>query len=188
MPPTRDKRRFVLLDRDGTINVERNYLSDPDLLELYPGVGNALARLRSLGYGLAVVTNQSGIARGRFDIETLSRVHHRLRQMLAAFGVSIDGIYFCPHAPEETCTCRKPLPGMVEQAAAELGFDPKRAIMVGDKAIDVELGERVGAAASILVRTGYGASSSGKCRPDFVADDLPAAAVWIEATFGRGDA
>lgn len=184
---TRDPRRFVLLDRDGTINVERHYLSDPDQLELYPGVGEALARLRQLGYGLVVVTNQSGIARGYFDLETLARIHDKLRALLKDFGVSIDGIYLCPHGPDEDCDCRKPLPGMVAQAVAELGFDPARAIMVGDKAVDVELGHAVGAAA-ILVRTGHGLKSEGRCAPELVADDLPAAARWIEETFGRGDA
>ena len=176
-------RRFVLLDRDGTLNVERHYLSDPDQLELYPGVGEALARLQALDYGLVVVTNQSGVARGYFDLETLSRIHDRLRQLLGAFGVTIDGIYLCPHGPDEDCRCRKPLPGMVEQAMAELGFDPKRAIMVGDKAVDVELAHGVGAV-GILVRTGHGVKNEDKCTPELVADDLPAAAAWIERSFG----
>lgn len=190
--PLRDPRRFVLLDRDGTINVERHYLSDPDQLELYPGVGLALARLKALGYGLVVVTNQSGIARGYFDLATLARIHDRLRALLADFDVGLDGIYLCPHGPDEDCACRKPLPGMVEQAVAELGFDPGRAIMIGDKAVDVELGHAVGAA-SVLVRTGHGLKSEdmvrrGECRPELVADDLAAAVEWIDRTFGRGDA
>ena len=187
MTAPRDSRRFLMLDRDGTINVERHYLSDPDQLELYPGVGQALARLRGLGYGLVVVTNQSGIARGYFDLETLDRVHDRLRELLAGFGVTVDGIYLCPHGPDEDCDCRKPLPGMVDQAVAELGFDPARAIMVGDKAVDVELGRAVKAAASILVLTGHGMSNQAKCTPDLLAEDFPAAARWIEERFGRGD-
>ncbi|HVI50751.1 MAG TPA: D-glycero-beta-D-manno-heptose 1,7-bisphosphate 7-phosphatase [Candidatus Sulfotelmatobacter sp.] len=187
MTSLRDPRRFVLLDRDGTINVERHYLSAPDQLELYPGVGEALAQLKDLGYGLVIVTNQSGIARGYFDLPTLDRIHDRLHALLAPFNVTIDGIYLCPHGPDEGCSCRKPLPGMVNQAVADLGFDPARAIMVGDKAVDVQLGHAVGAA-SILVRTGHGLKSEGKCAPELIADDLPAAVRWIEQTFGRGDA
>jgi len=178
-------RRFVLLDRDGTVNVERNYLSSPDQLELYPGVGPALRRLSELGFGIAVVTNQSGVARGYFDLEMLSKVHERLAELLAAEGVTLDGIYICPHSPEDDCRCRKPLPGMVEQAVAEHGFDPKLAFLVGDKALDIEMGQAVGATA-ILVRTGYGAKTEAaeNCAPAVVVDDLPAAAAWIERMVG----
>ena len=185
--PSSAPRRFVLLDRDGTINVERNYLSDPDQLALYPGVGPALRRLSDLGFGIAVVTNQSGIARGYFDLAQLERVHERLRALLAEFGVTIDGIFCCPHAPDAGCDCRKPLPGMIEQAVAALGFDPKQAFMVGDKAIDVELGQGVGAK-SILVRTGYGHEQEANCAADAVVDDLPAAVAWIERSVGTAKA
>lgn len=178
-------RRFVLLDRDGTINVERDYLSDPDQLALYPGVADALRRLRQLGFGIVVVTNQSGVARGYFDLATVDRVHDRLRQLLAAEGISLDGIYICPHGPDEDCTCRKPLPGMVEQAVAEHGFDPAQAFVVGDKAADVELAHAVGAI-GILVRTGWGtkAERDGKCAPEAIVDDLPAAVAFIERSVG----
>jgi len=177
---TRDPRPFVLLDRDGTVNVERHYLSDPDQLELYPGVGAALKRLRDLGFGIAIVTNQSGIARGYFDMATLDRIHDRLREILGAEGVAVDGIYLCPHGPDEDCDCRKPLPGMVEQAVAELGFDPTRAYLVGDKSVDVELAQAVGAV-GLLVRTGHGQKHVDRCTPAAVLDDLPAACAWIEA-------
>ena len=157
-------KRFVLIDRDGTINVEKHYLSDPDQLELYPGVGAALRRLQECGLGLAVITNQSGLARGYFDLARL-----------AAEGVTLDGIYLCPHGPDDDCACRKPLPGMVDQAVAEHGFDPARAYMIGDKEVDVELGRGVGAA-TFLVRTGHGRKAEAKgSRADHVVDDLPAA-------------
>lgn len=168
-------KRFVLIDRDGTLNVEKNYLSDPDQLELIAGAGPALKRLQDAGFGIAVITNQSGIARGYFDLDRLGQVHDRLRALLAAEGVTLDGIYLCPHGPDDDCRCRKPLPGMIEQAVAEHGFDPARAVMIGDKDADVELGKGVGAA-TILVRTGYGAKTEAKgCRADHVVDDLPAA-------------
>ena len=175
-------RRYVLLDRDGTINVEKHYLADPDLLELYPGAGAAMRALQDKGFGLAVVTNQAGIARGKITPAQLDAVHARLAKLLAAEGVKLDGLYFCPHGPDDNCACRKPGPGMVEQAVAELGFDPKRAFVVGDKGIDIDLGKGVGAA-TILVRTGYGAETERDklASPDFIADDLPAAARWIIA-------
>jgi len=175
-------RPFVLLDRDGTLNVERHYLSDPAELELFPGVTGALKRLRALGYGLAVVTNQSGVGRGYFDLAAVERVHDRLRDLLAADGASVDAIYICPHGPDEACDCRKPLPGMARQAQAEFGFDPHEAVVIGDKEADIDLGRAIGAT-TILVRTGWGADTekAGRCQPDAVVDDLPAAVRWIEA-------
>lgn len=175
-------RRFALIDRDGTLIVEKNYLCDPDQVELTPGAGPALRRLRDLGWGIAVVTNQSGVARGYFDLTAVARVHDRLRALLRADGVELDGIYTCPHGPEDDCICRKPLPGLIEQAMADHGFDPRRAAVIGDKAADIDLGKAVGAA-TILVRTGYGAETEreGACLPDIVADDLPAAVAALAA-------
>jgi D-glycero-D-manno-heptose 1,7-bisphosphate phosphatase len=175
-------RRFILLDRDGTLNVERHYLSDPDQLELLPGVIPALKRLRALGFGLAVVTNQSGVGRGYFTLEKLGDIHQRLRELLAEGGVALDAIYICPHTPDQPCRCRKPLPGMIEQAVAEFGFDPTQAIVIGDKAADIDLGHAVGAT-SILVRTGC--EQAGACRPDAIVDDLAAAVDLIEKELAR---
>jgi D-glycero-D-manno-heptose 1,7-bisphosphate phosphatase len=174
-------RRFVLLDRDGTITVERNYLSDPDEVELLPQVGAGLRRLAQNGLGLIVVTNQSGIARGYFNEQRLGEIHRRMNQLLAAEGVRLDAIYFCPHSPEENCGCRKPKPGMVEQAAREFGFDPRQTFVIGDKPCDIDLGHAVGAT-TLLVRTGYGAQieAAGESTAHDVVDDLLAAAVRIE--------
>ncbi len=176
-------RRFVLLDRDGTINVEIDYLSDPAQLRLYPGVAQALRRLGELGFGLVVVTNQSGVGRGYFDLAAVDRVHARLGELLAEEGVRLDGIYVCPHPPDGDCRCRKPRPGMIEQAVAEFGFDASQCFVIGDKAADVQLAEAVGAT-GILVRTGWGAKAerAGNCRPAAIVDDLPAAVAWIEAS------
>lgn len=178
-------KRFVLIDRDGTLNVEKHYLSDPDQLELIPGSGAALRRLRELGLGICVVTNQSGLARKYFTPEKLDEVHARLHQLLEAEGASLDGIYVCPHGPDDACECRKPAPGMIRQAAAEHGFDPEFSIVIGDKAADIGLGLAVGAV-TILVRTGYGADVEwmGDCDPDYIVDDLPAAAKLIEDLLG----
>lgn len=167
-------RRFVLIDRDGTLNVERHYLSDPDQLELIPGVAAALRRLRDAGYGIAIITNQSGIARGYFDLARLEEIHQRLRQLLAEAGVAVDGIYICPHGPDDDCDCRKPLPGMANQAMAEHGFDPKKSTVIGDKEVDVELGQAIGAA-TFLVRTGHGEKYAATSKADHVVADLAAA-------------
>jgi D-glycero-D-manno-heptose 1,7-bisphosphate phosphatase len=176
-----NRRRFVLLDRDGTINVERHYLSRPAQVELLPGALEGLRSLRRLGLGLAVVTNQSGVGRGYFDESALDAVHERLRDLLQAGGVELDGVYSCPHLPADGCGCRKPQPGLARLAAADLGFDPSEAFVIGDKPCDVELGRRLGAA-TLLVRTGYGNRYPvGAVRPDHVADDLADAARTIEA-------
>ena len=175
-------RRYVLLDRDGTINIDHHYIADAKLVELFPGVGAALRDLQSHGFGLAVITNQSGVARGKITLAQLDQVHGRLVEILAAEGVTLDGIYVCPHGPDEGCDCRKPLPGMIEQAARELRFDPAESFVVGDKGIDIDVGRNVGAT-TVLVRTGYGAETESKnlAAPHYIADDLAGAARWILA-------
>lgn len=173
-------RRFVLLDRDGTIIVEKHYLADPEGVELVEGAGAALRRLSRLGLGLVVLTNQSAIARGYLDRARLAEIHARMTALLEAEGVRLDGIFFCPHHPEEGCRCRKPAPGLVEQAVSRFGFDPGRAFMIGDMKSDVALGRAVGAT-SVLVRTGYGSRDEAEAGADHVADGLAAAAELIEA-------
>lgn len=168
-------KRYVVLDRDGTIIVDKHYLADPEGVELLPGAAEALARLARAGLGLVVATNQSGIGRGYFGEQDMHRVNERLDELLAEHGVRIERYYFCPHGPNEGCECRKPCTGMLDAARAELGLDPARAFVVGDKVSDVELGRRAGAV-SILVRTGKGAECEYKARADYVVDDLSGAA------------
>jgi len=190
-------KRFVLLDRDGTIVVDRGHLSDPDELELIRGAGPALARLREQGLGLIVVSNQSAVGRGFLDEAGLERVHARLAELIARDGAALDGIYCCPHLPTDRCPCRKPETGLVDRAAAEHGFDPAESFLVGDKACDIELGRRVGAA-TILVRTGYGeeAAADTSVDADHIVADLSEAAELIaelvgpqlaQAPAGRGE-
>ncbi len=166
-------RRYVLLDRDGTVIVERSYLSDPDQVALIPGAVEGLRTLSRMGLGLLIVTNQSGIGRGYFDEARLAEIHQRMCEMLADRGVALDGIYVCPHTPEDGCACRKPETGLITKAAAQHGFEPAEAFVVGDKASDVALGQRVGAC-TFLVRTGYGAQheATERARPDYVVDDF----------------
>ena len=178
------KKRYVLLDRDGTVMVDKVYQKDPAITELFPGVLDGLERLSQAGFGLALITNQSGIARGLLSEHDLAAVNGRLRDLLATRGIRLDGIYFCPHRPEDRCRCRKPLPGLVEQAAADLGFAVQDCIIIGDRECDVDLAKGVGASA-ILVRTGGGreAEANPDCHPDYIADNLNAAAEWIIKQF-----
>jgi D-glycero-D-manno-heptose 1,7-bisphosphate phosphatase len=148
-------KRFVLLDRDGTINVERDHILDPADLELVAGAIEGLRELRMLGLGLLVVTNQSAVGRGWITEEQLEVIHDRLRSLLGAGGVELDGIYVCPHRPDEGCECRKPKPGLALRASKTHGFDPTRAFVVGDHRSDVVMGRRLGAR-TILLRTGHG--------------------------------
>jgi phosphoheptose isomerase len=178
----------VLLDRDGTINVERNYLSDPDGVELLPNAATGLRIMQGRGARLVVLTNQSAIGRGYFDEARLDAIHDRLRALLAAEGVDLDTkIYVCPHRPDDGCTCRKPAGGLVEQAVADLDFDPAEAFVIGDKASDIALGQRFGAT-TILVRSGYGRSEeeNRSVWPDFVVDDLVEAAELVDQIAGAG--
>lgn len=174
-------KRFMILDRDGVLNVEKGYLSDPDQLELMTGVPDALKRLEELGIGRIVVTNQSGIARGYFDEAALQTIHERLRQLLEAEGASVDAIYFCPHASDDDCACRKPMPQSVETAVARFGFDPTASFVIGDRRSDIELGERVGAT-TFLTMQGYGSEAvkDPLVNPDYLVDGLPEAVRIIE--------
>lgn len=180
-------RRFVLLDRDGTVIVERNYLASPDGVELLPNALDGLRRLTLLGVGLVIVSNQSGLRRGYFDRPALDAIHERLRFLLAQGGVSLAGIYVCPHREEDACACRKPKPGLARQAAAELGFSLSDAFVVGDKACDIDLGRAIGAP-SLLVHTGYGSQMPPEvqARATFQVADLMAAAEVIASQI-QGD-
>ena len=173
--------RFVILDRDGTINTECNYLSQPRQVELLPGAASGLRQIMALGLGLIIITNQSGIGRGYFDYPMLDSIHKQLRGLLEAEGVALDAIYVCPHTPEDDCNCRKPKTGLLEQAGHDYGFDPASCFVIGDKSVDIEFGQRA-SATTFLVRTGYGAEleHEGTVRPDYIVDDLEQAAQVIE--------
>jgi histidinol-phosphate phosphatase family protein len=174
-------RRFVVLDRDGTMIEERHYLSNPSQVVLIPGVTAGLRRLREIGLGLVMITNQSGVERGFFSEECLQTIHHRLCTLLEAEGVFLDGIYYCPHTPARQCRCRKPEPGLLELAAEKLGFDLETSFVIGDKECDIALGQHVGAT-TFLVRTGYGfqVESAGTVVPDHVVDSVKEAVPIIE--------
>jgi D-glycero-D-manno-heptose 1,7-bisphosphate phosphatase len=140
-------KKAIFLDRDGTINnnCDHYYIWHKEELLLNPGVGEALAELRSRGYMLIVITNQGGISKGEFAAGDVEAVHVHLRSMLEREGISLDEIYYCPHHPMvESCLCRKPQPLMIEKALALFGIDPLSSWMIGDAERDVEAGKAAG--------------------------------------------
>ena len=170
----------IFLDRDGTLNEEVDHLSDPALLVRIPGAAAAVARLNALGIPVVVVTNQSGIGRGRFQWSDFDAVMERMADLLGAEGARMDAIYVAPHHEDgqgEYAVAdhpdRKPNPGMLQRAAEDHGLDLARSWMIGDKSIDLEAGRRAGCQVA-LVLTGYGANVDGS-GADLVAANLPAA-------------
>ncbi len=136
--------RAVFIDRDDTVAKNVPYCDDPDKFEVYPDVPEAIARLNRAGYLVIVITNQSGLNRGYFDLATLDAIHSKLRSTVEAGGGRIDDIFYCPHRPDENCSCRKPEIGMGLAAMARYGIDPSRSWMVGDSDSDMEFGRRLG--------------------------------------------
>jgi D-glycero-D-manno-heptose 1,7-bisphosphate phosphatase len=174
--------KVVILDRDGTLVVDRGYLDDPAGLEFLPGAAEGLRILYSRGYRLVVITNQSGVGRGLFPIERVYSMSARLERMVEDAGARLERIYFCPHAPDDGCDCRKPGLRLMTQAAAELGFDPASAIVIGDKESDIEFGRRSGAVTMLLGKSESRPSTS--TTPDYVVANLKEAADIIS---GRPD-
>ncbi|HEX5645676.1 MAG TPA: lipopolysaccharide heptosyltransferase II [Nitrospira sp.] len=174
----------VFLDRDGTLNPDPGYIRSPDQFELFPGVAQGLAKLVRAGARLIVVTNQSGVARGLFSVGELEAIHAKLARVLAEAGAPLDALYVCPHHPDDSCTCRKPNTGLIDQAVRERAVDLTRSYLIGDKVSDVELAKRVGSR-SILMTTGAvlpqqveGLNASGLA-PDLVASSFDEAAEWL---------
>ena len=173
----------MFLDRDGVLLRDPGYLSNPDAVELLPGVPDALRRLRAAGWRLVVVTNQSGVARGRFTEATLAEIHAQMVGMLQADGAYFDAIYYCPHLPNATspeyqcdCSCRKPQPGMLSAAAAALGLDLGASWMVGDKFADVAAGRAVGCQSLLVQPAGTVTEDAPITTPDGVVGSLAEAA------------
>ena len=190
----------VFLDRDGTINEQMGYINHLSRFHLLPRAAAAIRLLNEADIPVVVVTNQSGLARGYFPAELLDQVHEQMRRLLARENARVDGIYTCPHHPEakmasyrEDCSCRKPKPGLFNQAAREMHLDLHRSYVVGDRWTDLKAAAAC-QATGILVLTGYGRGDltyiapEEKIQPAFVADDLYEAAQWIIRDLGRNPA
>ncbi|AOU99817.1 D-glycero-beta-D-manno-heptose-1,7-bisphosphate 7-phosphatase [Acidihalobacter yilgarnensis] len=167
--------KLIILDRDGVINEDSDdYIKSPDEWRPIPGSLEAIARLNEAGYQVVVATNQSGIGRGLFDVETLAAMHEKMHRLLAAYGGHIDAVFFCPHAPGQRCGCRKPAPGLFAEIAQRFGVDLGGVPAVGDSLRDIEVAQAVGAQ-PMLVRTGKGQRTlaAGKVSGDVpIFDDL----------------
>ena len=162
----------VFIDRDGTIMQDADYCSDPQQVKIFPRVAEALRRLKSKGFKVIIITNQSGIGRGFFTVEQYRAVEAEVLRQLGD-GL-IDATYFCPDVPGQHSSCRKPAPGMIVEATREHQIDLARSFLIGDKEIDAECGRNVGMR-TIRVRTGFDRETAGSMA-DWVAEDLPAAA------------
>jgi len=196
MNSSRNHKRAVFIDRDGTMNVDVGYVSSPDQLELYPWTAGAIRLLNDAGIEAVVVTNQSGIARGFCSEQMLELIHARMTFELKQAGARIDAIFYCPHHPDvgeppyrAACQCRKPQPGLLQRAAAARGLDLSSCFVIGDKASDIALGQNAGVR-SALVLTGYGRETLDNpdlwpCEPDLVADNLLEAVKVILPSFAR---
>jgi D-glycero-D-manno-heptose 1,7-bisphosphate phosphatase len=179
------KGAAVFLDRDGTLIREVHHLSAIEQLEILPGVTAALRRLRDFGFRLVMVTNQSVVGRGALSEAGLAEIHAELVRRLTLDEARLDGIYYCPHHPTEGlgdyrihCDCRKPKPGMIRRAAAELDLDPKISYVVGDQSIDMELAAAVGAVGILVAQNQQ--SPMAPAAPDVAAvTGLREAAEWI---------
>lgn len=188
-------RAAVFLDRDGTLVEERGYVDRLDLLALFPWTADAVRLLNRAGFATVVVTNQAAIGRGVIDETFLNEVHRTLDERLSSGRASIDRYYFCPHHPDavraeyrQVCRCRKPGPGMLEQACREMDLDPSRSFMVGDRWIDVRAGRAAGVS-PLLVRTGHGGHEADMppegVEADAILNNLMEAVGWILRSSSR---
>ncbi len=158
--------KLVILDRDGTINVDSDeYVKSPEEWTPLPGALEAIARLNHAGWHAVVATNQSGLGRGLFDVAALNAMHAKMHKMLAALGGRVDAVFFCPHAPEDQCGCRKPAPGLFEQIGERFGVDLHGVPTVGDTARDLQAGAALGCEPH-LVLTGKGEPYRNRPLPD----------------------
>ena len=173
------KRPAIFLDRDGVLIVEKDFLVDPDDIEFYPETIRALSAIKD-DYIKIVVSNQSGITRGYFTSEDVERINSEISKLLGAQGIVIDAWLFCPHGPEDECSCRKPRPGMILRAAEKFNIDLKKSWIMCDKSSDIEAGKASGIK-TVLVKTGYGGSEprTSNADPDFTASDIGEAIEYI---------
>ena len=176
--------RAVFVDRDGTLNPDLKYLREAERLEVYRGVIEGIRLLRAHGYRIVCVTNQSGIERGFYTEADVARIHARLSEILASGGARIDGCYYCPHAPERGCDCRKPGTRLFRDAARDLGLAWPSSAIVGDRMLDIEAVDRLGLFTVLVPSRGHREEAlrefaPGHPTPDLVAPSFYAAAVRI---------
>ncbi len=179
--------KLVILDRDGTINADRDdYVKSAEEWEPLPGALEGIARLNHAGWHVVVATNQSGLGRGLFDMASLNAMHARMNRLLALVGGRVDAVFFCPHAPDEACRCRKPLPGLFEKIGERYGVDLRGVPAIGDSLRDLQAAAAVGCETH-LVRSGKSGALDAEALAGMLAQvpgtrahaDLAAAAEFI---------
>ncbi|MGA1846463.1 D-glycero-alpha-D-manno-heptose-1,7-bisphosphate 7-phosphatase [Deferribacter abyssi] len=185
-----EKKPVVFIDRDGTINKEAGYINHPDNFEVYPFVSQAMRLLNINNILAVVVTNQAGIARGYYSIETMHVLHEKMYYILNKNGAKIDALYYCPHHPSSkikeyaiNCSCRKPKTGMINMALRDLLIDKEKMYVIGDKLSDIELGWNANCK-TILVLTGYGKGELAKLKnydkmPNYICENLLDAVLYV---------
>ncbi len=181
----------VFLDRDGVINADSpNYIKKPSEFHFLENSARAVALLFKNGFDVIVITNQSVIGRGMTDFRELKAIFDKMRKGIEDAGGRIKDIFFCPHRPDQGCTCRKPMPGLILQAKEKYGIDLAHSCMVGDSVKDIECAKNAGCGCSVLVKTGNGAESERVLEkkdicPDFICKDLMTAAKWITSNLKK---
>lgn len=177
--------RLLILDRDGVINKDSaRFIKSPAEWIPLPGSLEAIARANRLGFTVVVISNQSGLARGLFDIGVLNKIHTRMHGELARFGGHIEAVFFCPHSPDDDCSCRKPRPGLLLDLGRRLNTDLKTSTFIGDRESDMVAAEAVGAR-RILVKRGRGAETADRLDGGSditIRDDLADAVEWLART------
>jgi D-glycero-D-manno-heptose 1,7-bisphosphate phosphatase len=180
--------KLLVLDRDGTLNRSRDdYVASPDEWEALPGALEAVARLNQAGWRVVIATNQSGIGRGLFDMASLNAIHAKLHRQLAAVGGRLEAVFFCPHAPEDGCHCRKPEPGLFEQIGQRFGVPLADVRVAGNAMRHVQAGAAAGCSTHLLL-TGQSEhlreaddAAIGAPPNTHVHEDLSAFADWLLA-------
>lgn len=185
-PALPGRRRAVFVDRDGTLNPDVRYMSRAAQLEVFHGVAEGLRWLRAHGYRILCVTNQSGVARGLYSDSDVEAIHARLNERLAREGTQVDAFYYCPHAPQDACRCRKPGTELFERAQAEFGIDFGASAIIGDRPLDVQAGDRLGLTTAVVRSPGHEVEQREEFRslrvvPDVTAYSFPAAAARLLA-------
>lgn len=175
-------KKAVFVDRDGTINVNVEYLNTPDNFKMYPSVAEGIKLLNENGFLVIVITNQSGIARGYFTKETLEKIHVRMIKELKEKGAKVDAIYYCPHHPDDKCICRKPETGLLKKAVKDFKIDTSKSFIIGDRMLDVEAGFKIGLKTILIPERKKMVEKEREestVEPDYICDDFLSGVKWI---------
>lgn len=175
-------RKAVFIDRDGTINTNFGYITDPNDFKMYPGVAEGIKLLKEKGFKIIIITNQSGIARGYLSKEKLKEIHEKMTDELFEKGTSIDAIYYCPHHPDDKCDCRKPNYGLIKRAVKDLDIDTRHSYIIGDRMLDVEAGHNAGLKTVLVPEDKEKIEKEKKesnVKPDYSCDDFYTGTLWI---------